>query len=112
MTRCQVNPLPGDASRCSGLVAAFQASLCVLFAQTSVSSLPESQCYGPTALLSPKASQALPPVAGRGWGWVGPFPRGPRAGLWAAGHQCGPAGIRAQGFQPALASWQSTEILT
>ena len=48
MTRCQVNLLPGDVSCCSGLVAAFQASFCVLFAETS---MPPFCFQGPAALI-------------------------------------------------------------
>lgn len=56
--------LPGEASLCSRLVAAFQASLEEPFAETCVPSLPESLCSGSTAWLSPRPSQAIPPVAG------------------------------------------------
>lgn len=64
MTRCQVKLLPGEAALSSRLVAAFQAGLDVLFAETCVPSLPESLLVGPTASRSPEPSQAVPPVAG------------------------------------------------
>lgn len=48
-----MDPLPGEASCQSWLVAVFQASLCVLFMQTYASSLPKPPL---PSLVAPAAS--------------------------------------------------------
>lgn len=54
-----MKPFPGEASLCSWLVAAFQAGLCVLFAQTCVPSLPEFLLPGPHCFAGPRTQTRL-----------------------------------------------------
>lgn len=111
-----MNLLPGDVSCCSRLVAAFQASFCVLFAKTSV---PPS-CF-PSKVLLPWSHclpepQTQPGSTTGGGSWMGGPQRvkgrtmGTSVGLpWAAPGGSSHPEPHGRFIAPPL--WQSTKIL-